>query len=274
MEDLKNSLLEINLSDEIIDQLYKIIFGAPPTENLDASYDYTFSEYQFFRDYKASYIVYRNSIGLFSVASASEKSAKVINYINNLLTQLTTQPDFWSKLAEGIRKQKYTFSPKLIQSYTTDENGAITKIVTKQDPKQDYRVYTIDAVNTFTGRNTFNNKNVSEVSNGRKVVSRQYAPTLVGYLDPSVFGGNGFYKSIVYSEVQVDPKTEELSEIKRVKTIKPSKNEYKRLMNNNGYYFKSDLKLVVEPNFLSKTFRGGLYVNVKNVGYKLMVNFQ
>ncbi|MBE9234362.1 hypothetical protein IQ231_22640, partial [Cuspidothrix issatschenkoi LEGE 03284] len=268
MEDLKNGLLQINLSDEIIDQLYQIIFGIPdPIEDPDATYDYIFSDYHFFENYKASYIIYKNSIGLFSVASANEKSAKVITYINNLLTQLTTQPEFWQKLADGIRKEKYTFAPKLITSVSTDADGRITSMLIRQDPKQDYRVYTIDAINTSTGKPVFNNKEVSNVTNTR-VSSTQYKTPLVGYLDPSVFGGNGYYKTIVYNDVQVDSTGNLVDKIK-VKTVKPGRNEYKRLLNQNGYYFKSDLKLLLEPDFLSKTFQGGLYVNVKNLFYKL-----
>jgi hypothetical protein len=274
MEDLKNGLLQINLSDEIINQLYQIIFGIPdPLEDPDASYDYIFSDYHFFENYKASYIIYRNSIGLFSIASANKKSAKVINYIDNLLTQLTTQPEFWQKLADGIRKEKYTFAPKLITSVSVDADGVITSMSIRQDPKQDYRVYTTEAINTFTNKSVFNNREVSNVTRGSRVSSTQYKNALVGYLDPSIFGGNGYYKTIVYNDVQVDP-TGNLVEKIKVKTVRPGRNEYKRLLNQNGYYFKSDLKLLIEPDLLFKTFKGGLYVDVKNVGYKLIANFK
>ncbi|MGV0102139.1 hypothetical protein NSTCB13_00647 [Nostoc sp. DSM 114160] len=267
MANTDSGLLQINLSPAIIDNLYKIIYG--DVDKKDAS---VYGNYALLRNYKANYLLYNNSIGLFGIAVVADKTTKVINYIDNLLKQLKSDPEFWSKLAVAIRNEKRIFTPKIIKGYTTTEDGdLITAITTKILPGQDFRVYDINAVDSLTGSTLFATKQVSDTSKGTRTGSLIYKTSLVGYLDPTSLGG--IDAAIAYSDLIVDEEAGTVSEKISFKLIS-NKEKNRELLKRNGYYFKSDLKLLLQPDFLSKTFKGGLYMNVEKVGYKLMANFQ
>ncbi|MEH1972199.1 MAG: hypothetical protein V7L02_03035 [Nostoc sp.] len=267
MDDLNSGLLQINLSPDIIDNLYTIIYGN--VEKKDAS---VYGNYALLKNYKANYLLYNNSIGLFGIAVVSDKTTKVINYIDNLLKQLKSDPEFWSKLAVAIRKEKRIFTTKIIKGYTTTEDGdLITAITTKILPNQDYRVYDINATDSATGTTLFATQEVNNIRRGTRTGSLIYKTVLVGYLDPTSLGG--IDAAIAYSDLIVDEEEGTVSEKISFKLIS-NKEKNKELLKRNGYYFKSDLKLLLKPDFLSKTFKGGLYMNVEKVGYKLMANFQ
>ena len=267
MDDLNSGLLQINLSPDIIDNLYTIIYGNSKTDKVIPE-----GNYALLRNYKANYLLYNNSIGLFGIAVVSEKTSKVLTYIDNLLKQLKSDPEFWSKLAVAIRKEKRVFTTKIIKGYTTSEDGdLITAVTTKILGDQDYRVYDINAVDSATGTTLFQTKEVNNIKRGTRTGSYIYKNNLVGYLDPTSLGG--IDAAIAYSDLIVDEEAGTISEKISFKLIS-NKEKNRELLKKNGYYFKSDLKLLLQPDFLSKTFKGGLYMNVDKVGYKLMANFQ
>ncbi|MEH2392743.1 MAG: hypothetical protein V7K21_14175 [Nostoc sp.] len=256
MDDLDSGLLQINLNSDIINDLYEIIYGDIVKSNQPAT---TFGNYALLENYKANYLLYNNSLGLFGVATVSEKTTKVINYIDRLLTQLKTQPDFWDKLAVGIRKQSTIFTSDIVDYFAVDNTNGATFVYTKLSPNQDYRVYDINAQ--------------SSISNaGSKVKTLAYKSTLVGYIDPTIFGG--LTQTLVINDSIEVFDDDNIVQDKYTSKLVSKKIKYKEVQRRNGYYSQKDLKLLLTPDFLSKTFKGGLYANIEKVGYKMIANFQ
>ncbi|WP_138503247.1 hypothetical protein [Nostoc sp. PA-18-2419] len=133
MDILNSGLIQLNLTPEIIDNIYNIIYG--DVEDPKATIYYN---YQIISNYKANYLLYNNGISLLAVATVSDKTTRVLNYIDNLLTQLKSEPDFWEKMAIAIRKEKKVFNPKVVRKYEVDGYGVITAITTEFARDQDY----------------------------------------------------------------------------------------------------------------------------------------
>ncbi|MBN3962250.1 hypothetical protein [Nostoc sp. NMS8] len=270
MDDLNSGLLQINLSSEIINGLYTIIYG-----DIEEPAATSYGNYALLENYKANYLLYNNSIGLFGVAAVSQKTTKVINYIDKLFNQLKSEPEFWSKLAVAIRNEKTIFTPKIINKYQTDGNGIITATTSTFAPNKDYRVYNINAKNSLTGKTLFATQEVNDIKKGSSVKSLAYKTTLVGYIDSTIFGGINRIIGTSDGEIVINEQGDStITKDKITFKLVSNRKKNKELLRRNGYYSKVDLKLLLKPDFVSKTFKGGLYMNIEKVGYKLMANFQ
>ncbi|MEH2126442.1 hypothetical protein [Nostoc sp.] len=274
MDDPQRSVLKLNLTPEMINYLYNIIYGVPPSTDPDDIYDYTFNtNYYTYENNKGLYLLYRNAFGFKALTEVNIIATKVLNYIDNLLNQLKSKPEFWTKIADQIRKQPYDFNPKLVYvpKDPTDIVYASNHLIQAPLSQQNLRVYALNSVNTFTGDTTIPEYRIDNAQSVSRIKGVRPNLNINGSLDTSIFGP--LYKGLVYNDVTID-NSGTLQEKLKVIFTKPTVDSYKTLLRYQGYYYKSDLTILLQPDFLNKVFNGALYVDVKDAGYVPVLNFK